>query len=49
MKHTLERSVDKILQIYEEIVESRAEEDRQQDILTLPHAPDRDSASRRAA
>lgn len=50
MKHTLERNVDKILQIYEEVVEARAQTNRgEQNILTLPHNTRHGSPARRAA
>ncbi len=47
MKHTLDRNVDKILQVYEEVVETR---DRsEENILTLRHNAKHGSSAKRAA
>ncbi len=50
MNHTLDRSVAKIVQVYEEVVETRTRADHSgPDILTLPRGNRSDSATRRAA
>jgi UDP-glucose:(heptosyl)LPS alpha-1,3-glucosyltransferase len=50
MKYPLDRSIDKIVQIYEEIVEGRTQvERRERDILGLPRDAGQGSVARRAA
>jgi glycosyltransferase involved in cell wall biosynthesis len=50
MQYALERSVAKIAQIYDEVVEARTQANAEApDILTLPRKIRRDSATRRAA
>ena len=47
MKYTLDRNVDKLVQIYEEVVEARGQ--RKEGILTLPPTDGQNSTTRRAA